>query len=131
MPREEAVLLLVEDEPLILLSSQAALEDGGYVVVTAASGTEAMTVLEERKDDLFGLITDIRLGLGLNGWELARFARTIKPDLPVIYATGDSASEWSAEGVPRSIVVQKPYASAQIVTAISTLLTEADREGSL
>jgi hypothetical protein len=48
------------------------------------------------------------------------------PEMPVVYATADSAHEWPAQGVPKSVVVQKPYASAQLVTAISALLTEAD-----
>jgi hypothetical protein len=36
--------------------------------------------------------------------------------------TGDSAADWTAEGVPNSILVQKPFAFTQVVTAISTLL---------
>jgi hypothetical protein len=48
------------------------------------------------------------------------------PVLPIVYMTGDSAADWPVQGVPNSAVVQKPYASAQLVTAISTLITSAD-----
>lgn len=120
------LLLLVEDEPLVLLSTQDALESGGYAVLPAANGAEAWEILQSRIDEISGLITDIRLGKGPDGWELARHARQLKPDLPVLYATADSATDWPIHGVPKSLVLQKPYAPAQALTAISTLLTEAD-----
>ena len=122
----EVLLLLAEDEPLVALAAQDALEIGGYTVVTAASGSEAMLLIEERFQELAGVVTDIRLGEGPSGWDVATRARELKPDIAVVYATADSAHEWSAHGVPNSVVVQKPYASAQLVTAISTLLTQAD-----
>jgi len=42
--------------------------------------------------------------------------------MAVIYMTGDSAIVWVAEGVPASVMVQKPFAIAQMVTAVSNLL---------
>ena len=50
----------------------------------------------------------------------------MRADLPVVYTTGDSAAQWAAKGVPDSLVVQKPYAVAQLLTAVSTLMTKAD-----
>jgi hypothetical protein len=38
--------------------------------------------------------------------------------------TADSAGEWGAHGVPNSVLVQKPFAVAQVITAISTLLND-------
>ena len=125
----EILLLLAEDEPLVLLSTQDALEGGGFTVVTAVNGTEAVALVERRIEDFAGIITDIRLGEGPSGWEVATRARELKPDIAVVYATADSAHEWSAHGVPKSVMVQKPYAAAQIITAISTLLTQADTNG--
>ena len=125
----QVLLLLAEDEPLVLLSTQDALEAGGYSVVAAADGAEAIAVMDTRSGELSGLITDIRLGAGPTGWDVARHARELRPDLPVVYATGDSAHEWPIHGVPKSLVVQKPYAPAQVLTAISTLLTEANTNG--
>jgi CheY-like chemotaxis protein len=119
-------LLLVEDEPLILLAAQDALESGGYVVLAAHSGSEAVRMLDEQAELLAGLITDVRLGSAPDGWEVARHARSLKPDIPVVYTTGDSAADWPVHGIPQSVVVQKPYAPAQLVTAISALLTKID-----
>jgi CheY-like chemotaxis protein len=122
----EPVVLLVEDEPLILLVAQDALAAGGYTVVPTQLASEAMNVLETRVGELSGLVTDIRLPGGHDGWEIARRARELRADLPVVYTTADSAADWAAKGVPNSVVVQKPYAGAQLLTAISTLMTEAD-----
>jgi len=120
----EPVILLVEDEPLVLLVAQDALEAGGYAVIPAQRGPEAFDILDRRISELSGLVTDVRLPEG-SGWDIARRARELKADLPVVYTTGDSAADWPAQGVPNSVVVQKPYAGAQLLTAISTLLTSA------
>ena len=123
---QEPIVLLVEDEPLVLLVAQDALEAGGYTVVPVQLASEALKVLDERFGELAGLVTDIRLPGGSDGWEIARHARELRADLPIVYTTADSACEWTARGVPDSVVVQKPYAAAQLLTAVSTLMTKAD-----
>lgn len=121
-------VLLVDDEGLILDLVQDALEEAGFSVRAVPSGFAALELMSEGVADLAGLVTDIRLGEGPNGWDLARHARRNRPDLPVIYTTGDSAADWLVEGVPRSQLVQKPFAVGQIVTALTQLLTEADAD---
>jgi CheY-like chemotaxis protein len=123
---DKMLLLIADDETLIVQSVAEALESGGYEVLTACSGVEGATLLEHRHEEICGLITDIRFGLEPNGWELARHARSLNADIPILYMTGDSAHEWSEMGVPGSAVVQKPFADAQIVTTISMLLTQHD-----
>jgi hypothetical protein len=44
------------------------------------------------------------------------------PTLPVVYITGASGNQWPSHGVPNSILLQKPFAPAQLVTAVSQLL---------
>lgn len=119
------LLLFAEDEPLIQEVARDGLEAGGYVVMSVTTGAEAMAALDQRADEIAGLITDIRLGSQPDGWEIARRARELKPTIPVVYTTGDSAHEWPTLGVPRSLCLQKPYAPAQLVTAISTLLIDS------
>ena len=120
-------LLVAEDEALVRLAMQEMLEGGGYEVVAASSGEMAMSLIMQGSCPYGGLITDIRLGGELDGWALARAARARVPDICVIYVTGDSAADWSAKGVPQSLVLQKPVADAQILTGISMLLN--DRSG--
>ena len=119
------MVLLVEDEPLIRTVLASALEDGGYRLMEVGSGVEAIEAIE-RGDQFSGVVTDIQLGPGVNGWEVGRHARHRYPNVAVVYMTGDSAADWAAEGVPNSILLQKPFATAQIVTAVSTLLNVAD-----
>jgi DNA-binding response OmpR family regulator len=65
------------------------------------------------------LLTDINLGRDkLTGWDVARHAREIDLTFPVVYLSGDSAEQWAVQGVPNSIMLSKPFAPAQIVTAI-------------
>lgn len=119
------LILLVEDEHLVALSIAEALQEGGYAVSAASTGNDAISVLEDETIVLSGVITDIQLGSGPDGWDVARRARELRPEIPIVYMSGDSAHEHSARGVPDSLMVQKPFAPAQMVTAISTLLNLA------
>jgi CheY-like chemotaxis protein len=122
---ESAVLiLLAEDEGLIALSIEEALTEGGFAVHSVDSGSEAIAAIDAGTHLFAGLITDVRLGDGPDGWAIARRLREVHPAIPVVYMTGDSAAEHTARGVPESLLVQKPFAAAQIVTAIATLLNQ-------
>ncbi|MBV1688392.1 response regulator [Novosphingobium sp. G106] len=121
---DQVLLLLVEDEPLLRLASGDTLEEGGFAVAFACDGAQAIGALGNQDPPLAGLITDIRLGSGPDGWEVARRAREINPLLPVVYITGDSAADWPARGVPNSLILQKPFADAQLVAAITSLLNK-------
>jgi DNA-binding response OmpR family regulator len=68
------------------------------------------------------LVTDIDLTGRVDGWEVARATREIDPAFPVIYMTGAAADQWAVQGVPNSVLLIKPFAPAQLVTAISQLL---------
>jgi DNA-binding response OmpR family regulator len=57
----------------------------------------------------------------LTGWEVATRIRERDPSFPVIYVTAHDR-DWPAYGVPNSIVISKPFAPAQLLTAISNLL---------
>jgi DNA-binding response OmpR family regulator len=118
------LLLIVEDEVLLHPVLEDALLEAGFEVVLASSGDAALAELENNAARFKGLVTDIRLGAGPSGWEVAHHARELEPTIPVVYMSGDSAGQWSAEGVPRSIMVQKPFAMAQLVTAIAQLINE-------
>ena len=120
------LLLLVEDEELIRINLQEELTEAGFEVVPAKNGRAAIVELEADAARFRGVLTDIRVGQAPDGWQVARRARELVPDMPVVYISGDSAHEWSAKGVPNSIMVTKPFVGAQIITAISTLLNQAD-----
>jgi len=117
------LIFVVEDNHLIQQLLDDTLTDGGYVVRAASTGEEAIAVLDEIGPDLQALITDVDLVPGkLTGWDVARHAREMTADLPVIYITGASGHEWASKGVPKSLLMNKPFAPAQVVTAVSQLI---------
>ena len=123
--RPDTVILIADDESLIALGLQHAFEDGGYKVRTVGRGVDAVRELNLPSHDIAGLITDIRMEPGLDGWDVARQAREIYPFLPVVYMSGDSSRDHTSRGVPDSIMIQKPFADAQMIAAISTLLNQS------
>ena len=70
-------------------------------------------------------MSDINLSGKLKGWDVARFAREIDPATPIVYMTGTHGEDWASKGVPNSVLLTKPFAPAQLITAISSLLNEA------
>ena len=120
------LILLVEDEPMIQECLQIALEEGGFEVTAADSGEDAMAKLDAGSPAFRALITDVNLARGgLTGWDVARHARELRAELPIVYMTGAAAHEWSVHGVPNSLLLTKPFAPAQAVTAVSHLLNAA------
>jgi DNA-binding response OmpR family regulator len=117
------MLLYVEDEALTQDLVEASLREAGFDVLTASDGSEALALLQSSNDALRGLITDIDLGDGPDGWDVARTARELAGGLPVVYVSGASDSDWASRGVPNSVMIAKPFAPAQVVVAISSLLT--------
>jgi CheY-like chemotaxis protein len=120
------LILLVEDEPLIREMLVEALEDAGFSTLVSSDAKGAVSLLAHNGDEIRGLVTDINLEDGMDGWELARAARQHASDLPVVYVSGTSGHEWASCGVPNSLMITKPFAPAQVVVAISTLLVAMD-----
>ena len=117
------VILVAEDDQLVQGFVEEALSDGGFDIEIAARGEEAIALLRGNHADYRALVTDINLAaVKLDGWDVSRVAREIDPAFPVVYMTGAAADEWASKGVPNSILLAKPFAPAQLVTAVSQLL---------
>jgi DNA-binding response OmpR family regulator len=120
------IVLLVDDDALVLEMMGVAFNDAGFDSVVAHKGTEALAELDADAARFKAIITDIQLGDGPDGWDVGRHARELVADVPVIYISGDGGHEWSSKGVLDSVMIAKPFALAQLVTAVSTLITNAD-----
>jgi two-component system OmpR family response regulator len=101
-------VLLVEDEFLISEWVAESLVEQGFAVCTASNGADALRLLASAPVDV--LFTDINLPGDMDGTTLARRARELLPDLPVVYASGRVNMLDSPLRVPGSIFVAKPYA---------------------
>jgi CheY-like chemotaxis protein len=102
MQNEPVVILVVEDDQLIQGLVMEALSEGGFEAAIAPSGEEAITLLQGTSANYRALITDINLLGRLDGWGVAKRARELNPDIPVIYMTGAAAGDWASRGVPNS-----------------------------
>ena len=119
---DQPVILVIEDDQALQTIVDEALTEGGFEPAIAASGEEAVTLLKGGLTKYRALVTDIGLLGRMDGWEVARQAREIDPAFPIIYMSGAHAEDWASKGVPNSIMLAKPFAPAQLVTAVSQLL---------
>jgi DNA-binding response OmpR family regulator len=119
---DQPVILVVEDDQEIQCIVEDALTEGGFEPAIAPSGEEAVTLLRGNKGSYRALVADVSLRGRMDGWEVAKRAREIDPEFPIIYMTGAGADKWPSRGVPNSILLEKPFAPAQLVTAVSQLL---------
>jgi DNA-binding response OmpR family regulator len=124
---EQARLLLVDDDALMRDVLTGELDDAGFAVVAVEDGTRALAELDADATRFKAVVTDINIGAGPSGWDVGRRARECVADMPVVYISGASGNEWSAQGVPDSVIITKPFAPAQLITAISMLIAEADK----
>jgi DNA-binding response OmpR family regulator len=119
---DQPVVLVVEDDEEIQSIVEDALVEGGFAPAIAPSGEEAVTLLRGNRNGYRALVADVKLRGRMDGWEVAKQAREINPTFPIVYMTGGSADQWPSLGVPNSILLEKPFAPAQLVTAVSQLL---------
>ncbi len=101
-------VLLVEDEVLISDMVADALEEQGFAVHAVANAADALRHIESGAvvDVLF---TDVHLPGEMDGSELATRVRELRPDMPIVYASGRWAPNAEAALVPRSMFLAKPY----------------------
>ena len=119
-------ILLVDDDELILAAMPALIEAQGHRVTTASGGPEALTLLASGAQvDL--VVLDLNMP-GMNGTETLRHLREIRPDLPVILATGflDERTRdlMVAEGKVWSLF--KPYTMAQLLQKFREIAARLD-----
>jgi CheY-like chemotaxis protein len=123
------IILVVEDEAALQMVVEEALKEAGFGTAIAASAEEAVTLLKGKTTPYRALVTDINLKGRMTGWEVAKQARQLEPDFPIVYMTGAAGNEWASHGVPNSILLEKPFAPSQLVIAVSQLLNTGKPTG--
>lgn len=117
-PTRGVTILLVDDDPLICNSTAYLLEDLGHEVIEADSGASALAVLKNgEKVDL--LITDYSMPK-MTGMQLAAAARALRPNLPIVIATG--YADLPAGASMDIARLRKPYQQHQLVAEIARAL---------
>ena len=123
MKTEARTILFVEDEPLLGELMTEALTDKGFDVRTMPdAGCALRYLLSGAEVDV--LFTDIDLGEGMDGAQLAKLAREMRPTLPVVYASGRRSMN-EIPTVPNSTFLPKPYSLSQVDQTLASITAHA------
>jgi CheY-like chemotaxis protein len=121
MEQPRATVLVVDDDPEVLAIAVATVSALGYAAIPAHSGQEALSILQrELAVDL--LFTDITMPAGMNGWELGRQSRHLRPGLRVIYTTGYTRTMPEVDGPGCGPLLPKPWRPSQLATLLRAVL---------
>jgi DNA-binding response OmpR family regulator len=112
-------ILVVEDENRLRETVREFLLSEGFDVLTAADAYEAVRMVTERPVDL--MFIDIVLP-GMNGLDLARQAKLIRPTLRILYATGFPDRAHGTGGRRYGAVMRKPYRMAELLDSVKEAL---------
>ncbi|MGB2946953.1 MAG: response regulator, partial [Nitrospira sp.] len=122
VPAACATILLVEDDEGIRRLVSAVLRDQGYEVLAATDGVEALQMLQLRKGGCDLLITDVILPR-MKAAVLAQGARTMFPNIKVLYISGYSGDMLVSHGVDaQAAYLQKPFLPQAIIEKVAELL---------
>ena len=119
-----AAILIVDDQLELLAFTGAFLAECGYTVSWARNAREALQILESNRPvDI--LLTDIVMPGGVDGFELARRAKTIRPDLKVLYSTGHTDISPEQIGQTYGPLLKKPYQSSRLTAVLEFMQQES------
>ena len=114
MPKDR--ILIVEDDYLSNLELRDFMCESGFCVEGVYDGITALAAI--RRNPPGSVVTDLDLGPGPNGFEVARQARAARPDVTVVYISGHDAARHLIEGVSGSEFIAKPYRGSEVVDAL-------------
>jgi len=119
-------ILAIDDEHVIRMLVVEILESVGHEVVGAESAEHALELLDEGEFDL--VVSDVVMP-GLSGLELLEAARSRRASLPIVLVTGAGTYETLSQALTRGAagLVTKPFAHAELQTAVSDALERASR----
>ncbi len=114
-------ILIVEDEPYLLEVISDMVASFGYRVILAERGNTALDLLQsEQKIDC--LLTDVIMPGGIGGFELARRAREVRPDIPVLYMSGYAGFSDEEMGRIVAPMINKPSSPYELSRALQGVI---------
>ena len=123
MVPKETVILLAEDEALVRNLVQLMLNREGYAVLAANDGQEALEICQAFKDPIHLLLTDVRMPR-MDGMELKRRVRALRPDVRVIVMSGETAQIIAADNTPDAFL-RKPFVPPTLLKCVQRVLADA------
>ncbi|MFW2374211.1 MAG: PAS domain S-box protein [Gammaproteobacteria bacterium] len=123
LPEGDETILIVDDEPDLLLLANEYLSSLGYTTFMANNAGDALDILAANKDiDL--LFSDVVMPAGVNGYELAEKARTLRPGLGVLLTSGYTTQKLSKENMMTfsAQLLNKPYRKSALARLVRDIL---------
>ena len=122
-PSARNCLLLVEDDELVRMTVALMLEDDGFGVVEASSAHEALCLIRDGLEAAV-LVTDVDLGCGPSGVQLADDLRALQPGIGIVFITGRPASIGIRVGKPNEAVLAKPFQSKDLSRLVRSVTAD-------
>ena len=111
-------ILVVEDDAIVRMLIVDVLEELEFEVLEADGSEQALETLRDSNQHIDLMMTDVGLPI-MDGRELATLARTIRPDLPILFASGYAESI----EVPADMhVIGKPFSIDQLRDKVKSIL---------
>jgi CheY-like chemotaxis protein len=117
-------VLVVEDQEAVRAVACGFLEDFGYEIVEAGDGFQALAVLQEQ-DDIDLMFSDVVMPGGMNGFDLAQAALSMKPNLKIVHTSGYPKGAMVHQDEPRfknGFIIMKPYRREELQKVIKDAL---------
>nr|WP_315412781.1 response regulator [uncultured Pseudomonas sp.] len=111
-------ILVVEDDAIVRMLIVDVLEELEFQVLEAADAEEALKVVEDSSKVIDLMMTDVGLP-DMDGKQLATKVRELRPDLPILFASGYAESIDVPEGMH---VIGKPFSIDQLRDKVKTIL---------
>ena len=114
-------VLLVEDELEVAELARDALTEAGFSVTIALDDRTAYRALERQARSLTAVVTDINLGRGVTGFDIARRARQLNGDIKVVYISGQGPHQDQFK-VDEALTVAKPFQPRELAEQVAAFI---------
>lgn len=120
---KDEVILVVEDDPAVLSLARTILTNAGYTTYTADNGAEALLIIEQKRQEIAMIVTDVVMP-GMSGKMLADEVVRRKLAMKVLFMSGHSSDVLGQYGVVSTTVhfIQKPFSGDELVSKVSSML---------
>lgn len=127
MAENQKTILVVDDEDSIRNLAALVLESAGYRVLKARHSDEALLLMDSHKDIVSMLLTDVRMDPYMNGCELAKCVRLLRPDINVLYISGYTNNAMVQQEVEdlRASFLPKPFSPKDLLEKVDAVLAGA------
>lgn len=114
-----SVILVVDDEALVRELTVAMLTSMEFSVLEASSGADALILLSDHPEIAL-IVLDIRMPQ-MDGIEVFRRARRIRPLIPIIFASAYTEFEGTIRALPETLLLTKPFGARQLLARLASL----------